>query len=151
MTHQDPYAPPNAAVSELVHSGAPIRWGRILAWGGLLFAVTVTIYVVSGFLYSKYRIYGIRVDEIIVSIASFILYFSFLRTTLKRHFLQLAAVFLASFVFGLAFSVAVNLLLMAMVDQPFGDLVSFASLAWSVAVCLLAYAAWYVLARKPVA
>jgi hypothetical protein len=151
VTHQDPYAPPSAAVSERVHSGVPIRWGRILAWGALLFIVTVTIYVVSGFLYSEHKIYGFKVDDIIASLASFILYFLFLRTTLRRQFLQLAAVFLAFFLFGLAFSVAVNLLLMAMVDQPFGDLVSFVKLAWSVAVCLLAYAAWYVLAREPVA
>lgn len=151
MTHQDPYAPPEAAVAELVNPEAPIRWARILAWGALLFTVTVTIYVVSGFLYSKHKIYGFKVDDIIVSIASFILYFLFLRTTLRRQFLQLAVVFLASFLFSLAFSVAVNLLLMAMVHQPFGDLVSFAKLAWSVAICLLAYAAWYVLARKPVA
>jgi hypothetical protein len=151
VTHQDPYAPPNAAVSELVHSGAPIRWTRILAWGALVFAVTTAVYIVSGFLNSSHKIYGIEVDDMIVSAANFILYFLFLRTTLKRQFLQLAAVFLTSFLFGLAFSVAVNLLLMAMVHQPFGDLVSFAKLAWSVAVCLLAYAAWYVLARKPVA
>lgn len=151
MTHQDPYAPPGAAVAELVNPEAPIRWGRILTWGALVFAVTAAVYIVSGFLNSSHKIYGIGVDDMIVSAASFILYFLFLRTTPRRQFLQLAAVFLTSFLFGLAFSVAVNLLLMAMVDRPFGSLVSFANLAWSMAVCLLAYAAWYVLARKPVA
>lgn len=151
MTHQDPYASPSAAVSELVNPEAPIRWGRILAWGALVFAVATAVYIVSGFLDSSHKICGIEVDDMIVSTANFVLYFVFLRTTFRRQFLQLSVVFLAAFLFDLAFSVVVKLLLMAMADEPFGDLVSFPDLAWSVVVCLLAYAVWYVSARKPAA
>lgn len=151
MTHQDPYAPPSAAVSELVNPEAPIRWARILAWGALVFAVAAAVYIVSGFLNSSHKIYGIEVDDMIVSTANFVLYFVFLRTTFRRQFLQLSAVFLAAFLFDLAFSVVVKLLLIAMADEPFGDLVSFLDLAWSAVVCLLAYAVWYVSARKPAA
>lgn len=151
MTHKDPYAPPSAAVSELVNPEAPIRWGRILAWGAMVFAVAAAVYIVSGFLNSSHKIYGIEVDDMIVSTASFVLYFVFLRTTFRRQFLQLSAVFLAAFLFDLAFTIAVELLLMAKTGQPFGDLVSFPNLAWGAVVCLLAYAVWYVSVRKPAA
>ena len=151
MTRQDPYTPPDASVAELVNPEAPVRWGRILAWGALVFAVTAVVYVISGFLNSSHKIYGIEGDDMIVSTASFVLYSLFLRGTFRRQFLQLSAVFLAAFLFDLAFSAVVKLLLMAMADEPFGDLVSFPDLAWSAVVCLLAYAVWYVSARKPAA
>lgn len=151
MTRQDPYTPPDAAVAELSNPEAPIRWGRILAWGALVFTVAAAVYITSGFLNSSHKIYGVEVDDMIASTASFVLYFVFLRTTFRRQFLQLSAVFLAAFLFDLAFSVVVKLLLMAMADEPFGDLFSFPDLAWGAVVCLLAYATWYVSVRKPAA
>lgn len=150
MNGEDPYAAPRAAVSDPVDPLAPIRWQRILAWGTLIFAAVVLIYVLSGIVDTNLRFYSIPIEEIIASIVSFVLYFIFLQVTARRHFLQLMGVFIVVQIFGIAAAGALSLSLKLVVDDPFDDLVSFAELGLNLLVCLLAYAAWYATMRKPI-
>lgn len=148
MTHDDPYVSPRAPVADLAGPEHPIRWRRVVGWGALVFAVSAAIYMVSGFLDSRHTIYGIKADDILASAASFFLYFVFLRLSFSRHLLQLTAVFLSAFLLDLMFGLATNLALHFWVNEPFDNPVSFSELLRKLIICLLAYVAWGLTARK---
>jgi hypothetical protein len=148
MSGEDPYAAPGAAVSDPDDPANSIRWKRIVGWGALICAVMTSIYMLGGIVDTRIRFYGITIDEITASIASFVLYLVFLHATPRRHFLQLMYVFLAVQIFGIAVNGTLDLLLMLVVGDPFDDLISFAGLGRSLLICLLAYAAWYPIASR---
>lgn len=148
MTPEDPYASPEASIADVVGSSHPISWPRIVVWGALVCGVNAAIYLVSGYIYSKHAIYGIKVDDILATTASFFLYIIFLHTLASRHFLQLGAVFLFASLFSLLFGAAINFALHLLLDQPMSNLISWPEQARYLIICLLAYAVWYSTARK---
>lgn len=148
MSVEDPYTAPGAAVSDPADPASSIDWKRIAGWGALICAVVTSIYILGGIVDSRLMFYGMAVDEITASIASFALYLAFLNATPHRHFLQLMWVFLAVQILCVAVNGALGLLLMLLAGDPFDDLISFAEIGRSLLVCLLAYAVWYLTARR---
>lgn len=152
MTEHDPYVAPEAAVSDPLESAAPIRWGRIVLWGLLIFLVRAVVYATSGFIKSTDQIYGIDVDDMIASTAVFLLYSVFLRAISSRHFRQITALFFVAFLLDLAFSIAAYRFLLVWMGKPAQQVVfQPGHLLVEAAVCLLAFAVWYAFARKPAA
>lgn len=150
MNGEDPYAAPRAPVSDPADPSAPIRWQRMLAWGALICAAVVLIYVLSGVVDTNLRFYNMTIEEIIASIVSFVLYCIFLQATSRRHFVQLMCVFIVVQIFGITVAGALGLLLQLAINEPVDDLVSFAELGQNLLVSLLAYVAWYATMRKPI-
>jgi len=147
VKREDPYAVPVAPVADMVHPLRPISRLRIVGWGALVFTASAGIYMASGFLYSTHMIYGFEVDDILVSLLCFFLYFVFLHASSNRHLFQLAAVFLAAFLFGLGFDLAVNLALHVWADEPLTNPIAWSEALRNVIVCLLAYVAWRLTSR----
>ena len=148
MSGEDPYAAPGAVVSDPGDPTESIRWKGIAGWGALICAAMTLIYTLGGFFDIRLKFYGISLDEIAVSVASFVLYLVFLHATPRRHFLQLICVFLAAQGFGIAVGGTLDFLLNLAVGDPFDDLISFVELGRNLLVCLLAHAVWYATARK---
>ena len=151
MTGQDPYVAPEAAVSDPLDYAASMRWRRIVLWAMAILLVRAVVYATSGFIGSAHEIYGVEVDDIIASTATFLLYFVFLRTISSRHFQQMAAVFFVTFLLDLVSSIAIYRILSVLVGKPAQAIFQSEDLVTPAGVCMLAFVAWYAFARKPIA
>lgn len=150
MTTEDPYSAPLAAVEDHATSQRSSRWWRAIAWGVLVFVVGAVVHVIVGLTMGHWELYGDTFEEAIVharwtrrivaAVLTFFLYLIFLHGTSRRHFLQLMAVFAVAQLVDLPMTIALT--------RSFEGLVSFSALGRNLLVCLLAYAAWYLNARR---
>ena len=150
MSPDNPYSAPEASVEIPAAPPGPARLWRIPAWGVLIFVAVVLIHAIGESLmrtWSADRIniqtemmLMIEVANLAASAAAFILYIVFLRGTRRRPFFQVLSVFLLLQLMTIPFGMFMGV--------PLESLMSIWTLAWNLAVCLVAYAAWYLYARK---
>lgn len=150
MSPDNPYNAPEASVETPAAPPGPARLWRIPLWGMLVFVFVVLTHAVGGSLLRNgppdRAIVEIPLALKILALnlaasgVAFILYIVFLHGTARRPFLQILGVFL--------FLQLMTIPLAMLMGSPLKGLMSIWTLAWNLAVCLAAYAAWYLYPRK---
>lgn len=142
---KDPYAAPTSRVGEVTPPPPPVRIGRILVWGMLIFVSAMAIYLVSGFTMANWEIYGSTMEQAVVNarwvrrivawVVGYGLYLMFLRGTTGRHLLQALAVFIVVQFIDVVTSI--------LVFKVYDDFFDWAGMGRSLLICLLAYGTWF--------
>ncbi|MDR6841009.1 hypothetical protein [Pseudoxanthomonas sacheonensis] len=149
MSPDNPYSAPEASVEIPVAPPGPARLWRIPLWGTVIFVFVVLIQAVGRSLLMNGSpdpsveiplVLKILALNLAASGAAFILYIVFLHGTERRPFLQILGVFL--------FLQLMTIPLAMFMGSPLKGLMSVWTLAWNLAVCLAAYAAWSLYPRK---
>ena len=146
---KNPYAAPSSRVGEVTPPPPPVRIGRILAWGVLIFVVVMAIYFISGLTVTNWEIYGQTMEQaavnarwvrrIVAWVVGYGLYLMFLRGTTGRHLLQVLAVFLVV--------QSIDIVTTVLVFKVYDDLFDWAGMGRSLLICLLAYGTWFLFLR----